>query len=37
MPVRYGLEHFLTNPALQRDKFHHPFLVAGWTEMAALA
>jgi len=29
MPVGYGLEDLLTKPLA---KFHHPFLVAGWTE-----
>jgi len=29
MPVGYGLEYFLTKPLA---KFHHPLLMAGWTE-----
>jgi len=32
MPVRYGLEDFLTQPFA---KFHHAFLMAGWTKVAA--
>lgn len=34
MPVGCGLEHFLTKPLA---KFHHLFLVAGWTKMPSLA
>ena len=34
MAVRNGLKDFFTQPFA---KFDHPFLVAGWTEVAALA
>ena len=33
MTVRYGLEHFFTEPF---PELHHPFLMTRWTEMAAL-
>jgi hypothetical protein len=34
MPVGYSPEHLFAKPF---TKFHYPFLVAGWAEMAALA
>jgi hypothetical protein len=33
MTVRYSLEHFFTKPF---PEFHHPFLMTGGTEVAAL-